>query len=171
MQLPATTYRHGCEHGRRGNNASISRHCFTTHSVMGGENCHCTHLTVHCASLLTLEGGYDKVRTPRFQGFGLIRSASTRPRPGLDAQHDSTGKGGRCVTVLRVILASRPLRHHDAQGWPPIFRARRNSHLNRDRQNIISRLPIVLASTRPIKGQARALQQKRKTTDDKPYTR
>jgi hypothetical protein len=171
MRLPTTTYRHGCDQGRRGNNASVSLHCFTAHPVMGGENRHYTHPTVHCTSLVTLEGGYDKVRTPRSQGFGLIRSVSTRPRPGLDAQHDSTGKGGRCVTALRVILASRPRCHRGVQGWPPIPRACHNSHLNRDRQNIISRLPVVLASTRPIKGQARALQRRQKTTDNKPDAR
>jgi hypothetical protein len=169
MRLPTTYYHlpHGCDQGQRRNNASVSLHCFTDHHVMGGEDRHCTHLTVHCTSLVTLEGGYDKVCTPRSQGFGLIRSASTRPRPGLDAQHDSIGKGGRYGTALRVISASRPLRHRGVQGWPPIPRACRNSHLNRDRQNIISRLPVVLASTRPIKGQARALQQGRRTTDNK----
>jgi hypothetical protein len=159
MRLPATTYRHDCDQGRRRNNASVSPHCFTAHPVMGGENRHCTHLAEHCTSLVTLEEGYDKVRTPRSQGFGLIRSASTRPRPGLDAQHGSTGKGGRYGTALRVISTSRPLRHHDVQGWPSIPRARRYSHPNRDRQNIISRLPVVLASSRPIKGQARVLQR------------
>jgi hypothetical protein len=166
MRLPTTTYRHGCDQGRRGNNASVSPHCFTAHPVMGGENRHCTHLAVHCTSLVTLEGGYDKSPYTATRGFGLIRSASTRPRPSLDAQHASTGKRGRYGTALRVISASRPLRHHGIQGWPSIPRARRYSHLNRDRQNIISRLPVVLASSRPIKGQARVLQrgQKQGTT-------
>jgi hypothetical protein len=96
MHLPTTTYRHGHNQDRRGNNTSVSPHCFTVHPVMGGEKRHCTRLTSHCASLVTLEGGYDKVRTPRFQGFGLIRSASTRPRPGLDpASTTNTAQQGR----------------------------------------------------------------------------
>jgi hypothetical protein len=33
---------------------------------------------------VTLEGGYDKVHTPRSRGFGLILPSSTRPRPSLD---------------------------------------------------------------------------------------
>jgi hypothetical protein len=119
MQLLATTYRHGCEYGRRGNNASIILHCFTAHSVIGGENYHCTHLTVRCASLVTLEGGYDKARTPRSQGFRLIRSPLTQPRPGLDAQRDSTGKGGRHGAAFRVISASRPLRHYGVKDGSP----------------------------------------------------
>jgi hypothetical protein len=86
---------------------------FYPHPVMGGEKRHYTHLTAHCTSPVTLEGGYDKVRTPRFQGFGLIRSASTRPRPGLDPastpKHSTTGKEGRYGAALRVISASRPL--------------------------------------------------------------
>jgi hypothetical protein len=121
------------------------------HPVMRGENRHCTHLAVHCASLVTLEGDTTKSvhRDPRDSDL------SVRPRPGLD----TTGKEGRHGTALWVTSASHPLRHHGVQGWPSILRARRYSHLNRDRQNIISRLPVVLASSRPIKGQARILQR------------
>jgi hypothetical protein len=35
---------------------------------------------------ITLEGGYNKVRTPRSQGFVLIRPASTQPRPSVGQQ-------------------------------------------------------------------------------------
>jgi hypothetical protein len=59
-------------------------------------------------------------------------------------------------------LPSRLPRRHGVQGWPAIPRARRYGHLNRNRQNIISRLPVVLASSRPIKGQARVLQHRQK---------
>jgi hypothetical protein len=163
IQPPTPTYRHGRSLGRRGNNTSVSPHCFTAHPVMGGEKRHCDHRTSPYASLLTLEGGYDKARTPRFQGFGLIRSASTRPRRLI--QYNREGRHG---TALRVISASRPLYLHGVQGWPPISRARRYSHLNRDRQNIISRLPVVLASSRSIKRQAGALQGEQKTTDGQP---
>jgi hypothetical protein len=98
MRLPATTYRHGCNQDRRGSNAGISPHCFTAHSVMGGETCHYTHLTVHCLSPVTLEGGSDKARIPQSRGFGLIRLASTRPRPSLDA---SIVRQGRKAGVAR----------------------------------------------------------------------
>jgi hypothetical protein len=47
---------------------------------MGGETCHCAHLTTHCLSPINLEGGYDKARIPRSRRFGLIRPASTQPR-------------------------------------------------------------------------------------------
>jgi hypothetical protein len=77
MRLPATIYRHGYNCDRCGNNADVSPHCFTAHPVMGGETCHCAHLTTHCLSPITLEEGYDKVRTPRSRGFGLIRPTST----------------------------------------------------------------------------------------------
>jgi hypothetical protein len=171
MQSPTTTYRRGREHGRCGNNASVSLHCFTTRPVMGGENRHCTHHIEHCTSLITLEGGYDKVRTSRSRGFRLIRSPPTQPRPGLDAQHGSTGKEGRCGTMLRIVSPSHPLRHHSTQGWPSIPRVRRHSHLNRDRQNIISRLPVIQASTRPIKGAGQgSTKEGGKTTNDKPDT-
>jgi hypothetical protein len=159
MQLPTTTYRHGRNQGRRGNNTSVSPHCFTAHPVMGGEKRHCTHLTAHCTSLVTLEGGYDKARTPQSKGFGLIRSASTRPRPSLNAQHGTTGKEGRYGAALRVISAPRPLRHHDARGWSSIPRARRHSHLKQGSTKHRFKAPIVLATSRPIKGKAGALQR------------
>jgi hypothetical protein len=110
---------------------------------------------------ITLEGGYNKVRTPRSQGFGLIRPSSTHPRPGLDpasTQRRSVERKGRRGIGLRVFSPSHPLRHHGVQGWPAIPRARRYSHLHRDRQTFTSRHPGVLASSYPIKGQARALQ-------------
>jgi hypothetical protein len=72
--------------------------------------------------------------------------------------------------ALRVISSSHPLRHHGVQGWPAIPWARRYSHLNRDRQNITSRLPGVLASSRSIKGQAGALQRGRRTTNNRSHT-
>jgi hypothetical protein len=90
MRLPATTYRHGCDQDRRGNNAGVSPHCFTAYPVMGGETCHYTHLIVHCLSSVTLEEGYDKARIPQFRGFGLIPPVSTRPR--RLAQFDREGR-------------------------------------------------------------------------------
>jgi hypothetical protein len=77
MRLPTTTNRYGHNQDRRGSNAGVSPHYFTTHPVMGGESCHCTHLTVHYLSPVTLEGGYDKARIPQSLGFDL---ASTQPR-------------------------------------------------------------------------------------------
>jgi hypothetical protein len=92
MRLPTTTYRHGCDQDRRGNNASVSPHCFTAHPMMGGENRHCTHLIVHCPSLVTLEGGCDEARIPQSRDSDL----SIRPRPGLDpASTLSTAQQGR----------------------------------------------------------------------------
>jgi hypothetical protein len=149
MRLPATIYRHGYNRDRRGSNAGVSPHSFTTHPVIGGETCHYAHLTMHCLSPITLEGGYDKARIPRSRRFGLIRPASTQPRPSLDAQHCSIGKKGQRGTGLRVISPSRPRCHHGVQGWPAIPGARRYSRLYRDRQNftsryLVSRPPLTL---------------------------
>jgi hypothetical protein len=108
MRLPTTTNWYGRNQDRRMSNASVSLHCFTAHPMMGGESYHYTHLTVHCLPTITLEGGYGKTRIPQSRGFGLIRSTSTRPRPGLDAQHSSTGREGQHGTVLRVIPSSHP---------------------------------------------------------------
>jgi hypothetical protein len=113
MRLPATTYRHGHNQDRRGNNTGVSPDCFTAYPVMGGESRHCTHLTVHYLSPVTLEGGYDKARIPQSRDSAL----SLRPRPGLDAQYSSTRKEGRYGTALRVISSTHPLRH-GTQGWP-----------------------------------------------------
>jgi hypothetical protein len=162
MRLSVSTNRHGRNRDRHGSNAGVSPQCFTAHPVIGDETCHYTHLTVHYLSSVTLEVGYDKARTPQSRGFGLIHLVSTQPRPNLDAQRSSTEKGGRHGTALRVISPSHPLRHHDVWGWPAIPRARRHSHSYRDRQNVTSGLPGVLASSYPIKGQAGALQRGRR---------
>jgi hypothetical protein len=168
MRLPTTTNRYGHNQDRRGDNAGVSLHYFTAHPVMGGESCHCTHLTVHYSSPVTLEGGYDKARIQQSRGFSLIRPVSTRPRPNLDAQHSSTEKEGQHGTALRVISASHPLRHHGVRGWPSIPGTCRYSLLNRVRQNITSRLPGVLASSYPIKASART---QRRETDNRQDTR
>jgi hypothetical protein len=93
---------------------------------------------------------------------------SIRPRPGLDPTPtldtvQRQGRDGRCGTTLWVISPSHLPRRHGVQGWPAIPRARRYSQLNRNRQTITSRLPIVSASSRPIKGQARMEDKKRNT--------
>jgi hypothetical protein len=146
MQLPTTTYRYGRNQGRRGNNTSVSLHCFTTHPVMGGEKRHCTHFTAHCTSPATLEGGYDKVRTPRFQGFGLIRSASTRPRPGLDPastpnttlRESKDGMAQRSGSFRRLVLCNTMV---SRDGLP--FLGHIATVISyRDRQNIVSRPPL-----------------------------
>jgi hypothetical protein len=83
-------------------NVGVSLHCFTAHPGMGGESCHYTHLTVHCLSTITLEGGYDKTRIPQSWGFGLIRSTSTRPR--RPAQFDREGRSA-CHFVVSSLTS------------------------------------------------------------------
>jgi hypothetical protein len=80
MRSPTTIYRHDYSRDRRGSNAGVSPHYFTAHRVMGGETCHCAHLTTHCLSPITFEEGYDKARIPRSRRFGLIRPASIQTR-------------------------------------------------------------------------------------------
>jgi hypothetical protein len=167
MQLPATTYRHGCNQGRRGSNAGVSPHCFAAHPVMGGETCHCARLTVHCTSPVTLEGGYDKARIPQSLGFGLIHPVSTRSRPSLDASHSSTGKEGRHGAALQVTMASHPLRHHGVWGWPSIPRARRYSHLNRDRQKHHFKTPRCPGLLSPYKRAGRGTTKGTSWTQDR----
>jgi hypothetical protein len=93
------------------------------------------------SSSTTLEEGYDKVRIPLSQRFGLIRLALTQPRPGHDVHRRLAGKKDRHGIGLRVISLSRPRRHHGVQGWPAIPRACCYSHLHRDRQNFTSKAP------------------------------
>jgi hypothetical protein len=122
---------------------------------------HTLPCTVYCQS-----PSREDMTRPVFRD--LRNSAlSVRPRPNLDAQRSLTGKKGRRGTELRVISPSHPRRHHGVQGWPAIPRARRYNPSYRDRQNITSRLSGVLASSYPIKGQARTLQG---DTDSRQYT-
>jgi hypothetical protein len=99
----------------------------------------------------TLEEGYDKVRIPQSRGFGLIRSASTQPRPDLDAHHRSARKKNRRGTGLRVFSPPHRRRHHGVQGWLAIPEARRYNHPHRDRQNFTLRHPRRLGLLLPYK--------------------
>jgi hypothetical protein len=139
---------------------------------MGGEKRHCTHLTAHCTSPVTLEGGYDKVRIPQSQGFRLIHPVSTRPRPGLDALHSSTGKEGRYGAALRVISAPHPLRHHVPRDGLPFLGHASTVLSNKDRQNIVSR-PHRPGHLSPYKGRGRGStrDRRRKQTNNEPHTR
>jgi hypothetical protein len=84
MHLPATTHRHGYSRDRRGSNAGVSRHCFTAHPVMGGETCHCAHLTSHC---FTTDHPRGRIRQGPYPSISGIRPypsnldpTSTQPR-------------------------------------------------------------------------------------------
>jgi hypothetical protein len=64
----------------------------------GGETCHYTHLTVHCLSPVTLEGGYDKA-VFRDLGDSVL---SVRHRPDLDpASTPSAVRQGRKAGMTR----------------------------------------------------------------------
>jgi hypothetical protein len=149
MRLPATTYRHGHNQDRRGNNTGVSPNCFTAHPVMGGESHHCTHLTVHYPSPVTLEGGYDKARIPQSRDSAL----SLWPRPGLDPastpstvpQGKKDGMARRSGSFHRLILyITVPRDGRPLQG----------TSLQSPQQGSIKhhlKAPSVLASPRPIK--------------------
>jgi hypothetical protein len=134
---------------------------------MGGENLslYTPYRTLFCYC------SPSRVNTTRSVSHDLGYSAlSTRPRPGLDpasTHRRSARRKGRRGTGLGVFSPSHSLRHHGVQGWPAIPRARRYSHLHRDRQNFTSRHPGVSASSYPIKGQARALQEGGEKRTDK----
>jgi hypothetical protein len=66
-------------HDRRGNNTGVS--CHFLPPIPGWEVISVTVLTLPrtVSSATALEEGYDKVRTPRSRGFGLIRLTSTWP--------------------------------------------------------------------------------------------
>jgi hypothetical protein len=136
MRLSTTSYHHGYSSNRHGSSAGVKSHFLLPIPGWEVKTCHYTHHTMHYSPLITLEGGYDKDRTPRSRGLGLIHPSSTRPRPSLDpasTHHRSTKKKGRCGTGLGVFSPSRPLRHHGVRRWPAILGARRYSHLHRDR--------------------------------------
>jgi hypothetical protein len=104
--------------------------------------------------LIPLEAEYDKCRTPKILGLGLIHSPSTHLDPA-STNRRSTKKQGLHATGPGVSLPSHPLRHHGVQGWPVIFGARRYSNFHSTRQNVTSKAsPVSLPSLDPIKGKA-----------------
>jgi hypothetical protein len=115
--------------------------------------------------------------TTRIVSHDLRDSAlSTRPRHVLDlasTYHRSAGRKGRHGIGLGVFSPSHPLRHHGVQGWPAIPRARRYSHLYRDRQNFTSKATrrpcLLLPYKRAGKGSTTGDEQ-RTTDNEKPIS-
>jgi hypothetical protein len=98
--------------------------------------------------LITLEGEYDKYRTPRFPGLGLIHSPSTHLDPA------STNRRSNKKARSGVFSPSHPLRHRGVRGWPAILGTRRYSGLYSVRQNFTPKAPPAsLPPLDPIKGQ------------------
>jgi hypothetical protein len=115
---------------------------------------HYTRHVGHCSSLIPLEAEYDKYRTPKIPGLGLIHSPSTHLDPA-STNRRSTKKQGLHTTRLGVFSLSHPLRHHGVQGWLAIPRARRYSGFHGARQNFTSKAsPASLPPLDPIKGKA-----------------
>jgi hypothetical protein len=133
MRLPTTSYHHGSSSNRRGSSVGVKSRFLLP--IPGWEPITIHIMSCTIAPLITLEGGYDKDRTPQSRRLGLIHPSLTRPRPGLDpasTHRRSTRKKGRRGTGLRVFSPSHPLRNHGVPGWPAIPGARRYSHLHRD---------------------------------------
>jgi hypothetical protein len=173
MRLPTTSYRHGYSCDRRGSSTGVRSHFLLP--IPGWEVKPITIYTMPHTVLpsITLEGGYDKDRTPRSREFGLIHPSLTHPRPGLDpasTYHQSVGRKGRRGTGLGVFSPSRPLRHHCVQGWPAIPGARRYSHLHRDRQNFTSRHPQHPSLLLPYKRAGQGSTRNKQEASQKPST-
>jgi hypothetical protein len=84
-----------------------------------------------------------------------------RPRPGLDPTStlDTVQRQGRDGMArrsgsLRRLVSHNAMVSRDGRPFPEHV-----ATLNKNRQNITSKLPVVLASSRPIKGQARVLRE------------
>jgi hypothetical protein len=98
MRLPATTYRHGHNHGRRGSSAGVSPHCFTAHPVMGVKPV--TIRTLPC-TVYHQSPSRENTTRPVFRDLG-DSALSVRPRPGLDqASTPSAVRQGRKASVAQ----------------------------------------------------------------------
>jgi hypothetical protein len=85
MQLPATSYRHGYSHDRRGSNSNVSSHFLPP--ILGWEvkTCHYAHLTAHCSVTGHPQGRIRQGPYPSIAGIqpypSVLDPASTQPRP------------------------------------------------------------------------------------------
>jgi hypothetical protein len=99
MRLPTTSYRHGYSHNRRGNNACVSPHFFTTHPGMGGES-----LSLYTPyRTLFHHRPPSRTDTTRSVSHDPRDSAlSAQPRPSLDpALTPTTGQQERKADVAQ----------------------------------------------------------------------
>jgi hypothetical protein len=156
MQPPTTSYHHGYNSYRRGSSTSVKSYVLLPIPGWEVKTCHYTHHVVHYFATDHPRGRIRQGPYPTISGI--------RPYPSvLDAAstyHRSAGRKGRCGTGFGVFSSSRPLCHHGVQEWPAIPRARRYSHLYRNRQNFTSKAPrrpcLLLPYKRAGRGSTRA---------------
>jgi hypothetical protein len=117
---------------------------------------HYTHHTVH---YFATERGYDKDRTPRSRGLGLIHPSSTWPRPSLDpppVNKEERPTWHRTQSLFTVSSSTSPwclgmAGHSRGTSLQPPPQGSTKLHLKGT--------PRVPASSYPIKGQAGALRR------------
>jgi hypothetical protein len=106
MRLPATTYRHGHNHDRRGNNADVSSHCFTAHPKMGVKP-----ITIHTLTCTVCHQSPSREDTTRpvFRDLG-DSALSVRHRPSLNpASTPGAVRQGRKAGVAQSSRSFRRL--------------------------------------------------------------
>jgi hypothetical protein len=122
MQLPTTIYRHGYNRDRCGSNAGVSPHFFTAHPVMGGETCHCAHLTTHCFIAnrprgRIRQGPYSTISEIRPYPSGLDPASTpstVRQERKADVAQDSGSFHRLIPNVTTVSRDGRPFLEHAA---------------------------------------------------------
>jgi hypothetical protein len=107
--------------------------------------------------LITLEGEYDKDRTLRSRGLGLIHPSSTWPRPSLDPPSVNKEERPMCHRTRSLFTVSS-----STSPWcPGMANHSRGTSLQpppqRSTKLHLKGTPGIPASSYPIKGQAGAL--------------
>jgi hypothetical protein len=172
MQLPTTSYHHGYGCDRRGSSTDVKSYLFTTHPGMGGEN-----LSLYAPyRALFCHRPPSRKDTAKTVPHDLEDSAlSTHPQPDLHFCHrlptigqqgekgdvaQDSGSFHRLVPYVAMMSRDgRPFLGHVAIATS----TRIDKTLTQD-------TPSIPASSYPIKGQARALQEARNKTRSQAQT-
>jgi hypothetical protein len=161
MRLPVTSYRHGYSCDRRRNSTSVKSHFLLPIPGWEVKTCHYTHHTAHCFATDNPRGRIRQGPYPTISGIRpyppVLDPASTQPRPTTGQQGEKadvaqdSGCFHRLVPYVTMVSGDgRSLLGHVAIATST--RIDKTSPLDS---------PGVPASSYPIKGQARALQEGR----------
>jgi hypothetical protein len=165
MRLPATSYRHGYNCNRRGNNTGVKSYFLLPIPGWEVKTCHYTHHTTHCFVADHPRGRIRQSPYPTISGIRpyppVLDPTSTQPRPTIGQQGGKTDMAQDSRSFNRLVPYVTMV---SGDGRPFLGHVATATSTGIDKTSPQDS-PGVPASSYPIKGRARALQGRRTKQD------
>jgi hypothetical protein len=158
MRLPATSYHHGHSYDQCGSSAGVSSHFLLPIPGWEVKTCHYTHLTAYCSATDHPRG---RIRPyPTILGIQpylpVLDPTSTQPRPSA-GQQGGKADVAQDLGSFHRLLPDVTMVSKDGQPFLGHVATSTSTGINKTSPQST---PSVLASSYPIKGQARALRER-----------